>query len=132
MTAPFSVNLHVSAGHDFAQEFYLANPDRSYMNITGCKFSGQIQKHPGAIIARETELCGLTGSPVDNYVYNYIPMEISVANGIKGVYTIRIPGSNTLHIPQGKYVYSVTMTDVNGTSSQVLNGLVFIDFGAIA
>ena len=132
MTSAFSVNIQVSAGHDFAQEFYLANPDRSFMNITGCKFSGNIQKHHGAIIATETELCGLTGSPVDNYVYNYIPMEISVANGIKGVYTVRIPGSSTLHVAQGKYVYNVTMTDVNGSSSQVLNGLVFIDFGAIA
>lgn len=132
MTAAFSVNLQVSAGHDFAQEFYLSNPDRSFMNITGCKFSGNIQKHPGAIIARETELCGITGSPVDNYVYNFIPMEISVSNGVKGVYRVSIPGSSTLHVNQGKYVYSVTMTDVNGTSNQVLNGLVFIDFGAIA
>ena len=66
MTAAFSVNLHVSAGHDFAQEFYLSNPDRSFMNITGCKFSGQIQKNPGSIIATDTELAGLTGSPVTN------------------------------------------------------------------
>lgn len=132
MTAPFSVNLHVSAGNDFAQEFYLANPDRSYMNITGCKFTGQIQKHPGAIYARHTELAGRTGSPVDNYVYNYIPMNISVANGVKGIYRIDIPGESTLHMPQGKYVYSVSMTDVNGTKSQCLNGLVFIDFGAIS
>jgi len=132
MTAPFSVNLHISAGNDFAQEFYLANPDRSYMNITGCKFTGQIQKHPGAIYARHTELAGLTGSPVDNYVYNYIPMNISVANGVKGIYRIDVPGECTLHMPQGKYVYSVSMTDVNGTKTQCLNGLVFIDFGAIS
>lgn len=132
MTAAFSVNLHVSAGHDFAQEFYLSNPDRSFMNITGCKFSGQIQKNPGSIIATETELAGVTGSPVNNYVYNYIPLDISVSNGVKGIYKISIPGECTLHVNQGKYVYSVTMTDVNGVKTQTLNGLVFIDFGAIA
>jgi len=59
-------------------------------------------------------------------------MEISVSNGVKGIYTISIPGESTLHVPQGKYVYSVTMTDVNGVKSQCLNGLVFIDFGAIS
>jgi hypothetical protein len=132
MIAAFSVNLHVSAGHDFSQEFYLSNPDRSFMNITGCKFSGHIQKNPGSIIARETELAGVTGSPVNNYVYNCIPLDIIVSNGVKGIYQISIPGESTLHVDQGKYVYSVTMTDVNGVKTQTLNGLVFIDFGAIA
>lgn len=131
MSAPFSVNIRISSGNDFAQEFYLASPDRSPMNITGCKFTGYIQKHAGAIDAICTEYAGNTGSEVNNIYYRYLEMDISVTSGIEGVYTVRVPGESTLHYPEGKYVYSITMEDVNGTKTQVLDGLCFIDFGTI-
>ncbi len=131
MTAPFSVNIHISAGSDFAQEFYLANPDRSSMDITGCKFSGTIQKHPGAIDAITTELAGITGSDVNDIKYKGISLNCSVANGKRGIYRVEVPGSCTYGIQEGKYYYSVQMTDVNGTKSKILSGLCFIDFGTI-
>ena len=131
MTSPFSVNIHISAGSDFAQEFYLANPDRSSMDITGCKFTGTIQKHPGAIDAIETELAGITGSDVNNIKYKGIVMNIIVSNGKKGIYRIDVPGNCTYGIQEGKYYYGVNMTDVNGSKIKVLSGLCFIDFGTI-
>ncbi len=131
MTAPFSVNIHISAGSDFAQEFYLANPDRSSMDITGCKFSGTIQKHPGAIDAITTELAGITGSDVTDIKYKGIALNCSVSNGKKGIYRIEVPGNCTYGVQEGKYYYSVQMTDVNGTKIKVLSGLCFIDFGTI-
>lgn len=131
MTAPFSVNIQITAGCDFAQEFYLANPDRSSMDITGCKFTGTIQKHPGAIDAIATELAGITGNPENDIHYRYINMDVSVANGKKGIYRVFVNGECTKNMPQGKYIYAIRMTDVNGTQSMALNGLCFIDFGVL-
>lgn len=132
MTSPFGVNLHISAGNDFSQEFYLANPDKTYMDITGCKFSGHISKHPGAIDATLTEYAGKTGSEVNNVFYKYLPMDIHVSSGVKGSYVINVGGDCTLHMQEGKYFYSVSMTDVNGVKTEVLRGLCFIDIGSIS
>ena len=122
MSTTFGVNIQLTAGSDFGQEFYLANPDKSPMDITGCKFTAYFTKNPGAIDAVETELPG-------NPVYQAYPMNTSVVNGQGGVYSISLPKEDTLGFQQGKYVYAVNMTDVNGNRQQVLNGLLFIDYG---
>lgn len=121
MSPNFAVNIVLSAGHDFEQDFYLAGPDKASMDITGCTFMGYIQKHPGAIDAIE--------STSEKPIYKFIPMGIHVKDGVGGVYTISVPGECTLGVPEGKYIYSVSMTDVNGVKSKVLSGLAFIDFG---
>jgi len=122
MASTFGVNIQLTAGSDFGQEFYLANPDKSPMDITGCKFTAYFTKNPGAINAVESEL---PGSPV----YQASPMNTSVVNGKGGVYSLGLPKETTLGFQQGKYVYAVNMTDVNGNKQQVLNGLLFIDYG---
>jgi len=101
------------------------------MDITGCLISAYLTKHPGAIIARETEYAGITGSDVNNIVYNYIAFGSRVVDGVGGVYELSLSPDQTLHFPQGKYFYNVSITDVNGVKTQVLSGLAFIDFGSI-
>lgn len=123
MSANFNVNLQMSAGTTFAQEFYLANPDKTPMDITNCIFTGHISKHPGAIDAIE--------STSEEVCYKYIPFDTSVTNGKGGVYRLSLSPEATLHSQEGKYFYSVMMLDVNGYKTQVLSGLMFIDFGAV-
>lgn len=120
MAAPFTTNIQMSVGMDFSQDFYLTNPDKSPMNITGCSFSGSMAKWPGSFDA--------VVSTSEEMVYNYIPFTGSVSNGTGGVYNLSMNGESTIGMEQGKYVYSVVMTDVNGTRNNILNGLVFLDF----
>ena len=51
MAAQFVVNITISAGADFTQEFTVANPDGTPVNITGYKFFANLAKHPTAIDA---------------------------------------------------------------------------------
>jgi hypothetical protein len=122
MASTFNVNLQLTAGTDFGQEFYLANPDKSPMDITGCKFSAYFTKYPGAIDAVCTEI-------PEHIHYQVTPFNCSVVNGVGGVYSLSLPKESSKHFQQGKYVYAVNMTDANGNQQQVLNGLLFIDFG---
>ena len=45
MAAAYQVNIKISAGVQFTQEYTLTNPDRTPMNLTGCKFRANIAKH---------------------------------------------------------------------------------------
>lgn len=121
MSSNYQVNLSMTGGTDFGQEFYLANPDKSPMNITGCKFSASFTKYPGAINA----ICSTSEEPV----YLAYPMDTRVVDGKGGVYSLSLPKESTFGFQQGKYVYHVNMKDVNGSVQQVLNGLLFIDHG---
>jgi|31_taG_2_1085359.scaffolds.fasta_scaffold01305_5 hypothetical protein len=116
----FQVNLNVVPGTGFSQDFYLANPDKSPMDITGCTFTGYISKWPGAYIARE--------STSTNVVHNYVEFTGSVSSGTGGVYNLSLSPEISSTLEEGKHTYSVKMTDVNGTVSQVLQGLVFATF----
>ena len=51
MAVQYYVNIKVSIGASFNQEFYLTNPDRSPMDLTGCKVCGNIAKHAASIDA---------------------------------------------------------------------------------
>ena len=118
MSAQYQVNIAISAGADFAEEFYLASPDKAPLNITGCKFIGALQKHPGAYNAITT-----TSEETD---YVGIPFATTVSDGVGGVYRVSLPKSVTSTLEEGKYVYSVSMTDVNGVSQEVVSGLAFV------
>ena len=118
MAANYQVNIAITAGCDFAEEFYLASPDKSPLDITGCKFTAALQKHPGAYNAITT-----TSESVD---YVGIPLNTRVSSGVGGAYVISLPKEDTLQLEEGKYVYTVTMTDVNGNTQEVVSGLAFV------
>lgn len=118
MAATYQVNIAISAGADFAEEFYLTSADKSPLNITGCKFIGALQKHPGAYNAITTTS--------ESTEYVGIPFSTTVADGVGGVYRVSLPKYVTSTLEEGKYVYSVSMTDVNGVSQEVVSGLAFV------
>ena len=51
MAAQFQVNITISAGADFTQEYTVTSPDGLPVNITGYKFFANLAKHPTAIDA---------------------------------------------------------------------------------
>jgi len=123
MAVQYSVNLRVSAGVDFYHEFHLTNADRTPMNITGCKFTANIAKHTRSIIA--------TTSTSIRPVFNYIPLKTKVVDGRGGVFAISLSEQGTSMLKEGKMVYDVVMHDQRGASSNVVNGLVFVDIAMV-
>ena len=119
MAIQYQVNIQVNAGCDFRQEFTLGNPDLSPKVITGAKFLGAMGKHPEAIVAYL--------STSEEPVHNFIPFTTSVVDGEGGVYSIALTAAQTSKLHEGKYVYNVVLEDVNGTRTEVVTGLVFVE-----
>ncbi|MEL0332149.1 MAG: hypothetical protein VW982_08045 [Candidatus Poseidoniales archaeon] len=124
MAAQYQVNLSIQAGTDFGQVFYLANPDKSSMDITGCSFSAVLQKHHGAYDAT------LTTS--EEVVYKYIKFNTHVVDGVGGAYQITLDSSQTKLLEEGKYMFNVVMTDINGQKNEVVSGLAFVQISLAA
>ena len=126
MASPFQVNINISAGTDFTQQFTVNNPDFTPVNITGFKFYAKLAKHPTAIDA----MTSTSGTPV----YNFVSFDTSVVDGVKGIYSISMDKKKTSLLPEGKYVYSVVIQNLSGETSPAVDGIVFVDvaFGALS
>ena len=126
MAAPFQVNINISAGVDYIQEFTVKNPDLSPVNITGFKFFANLAKHPTAVDA----MTSTSGVPV----YDFISFDTSVVDGVNGVYSISMKPEKTSLLAEGKYVYSVVMQNNSGEKSPAVDGIAFVDvaFGALS
>ena len=126
MAAPFQVNLNISAGADFTQQFTVNSPDFGPVDITGFTFLANLAKHPTAIDATVST----SGVPV----YNYISFDTAVVDGTGGIYSISMGADKTSLLPEGKYVYSVVLVNNSGERSPAVDGLAFVDvaFGALS
>ena len=125
MASPFQVNINISAGVDFNQEFTVNNPDFTPVNITGYKFHAKLAKHPTSIDA----MTSTSGTPV----YNFVSFDTSVVDGVKGIYSISMDSKTTSLLAEGKYVYSVVLENLSGEKSPAVDGIAFVDvaFGAL-
>ena len=125
MAAQFQVNITIAAGADFTQEYTVTSPDNLPVDITGYKFSANLAKHPTAIDAAVST----SGSPV----YKYIPFVTNVVSGTDGLYSLTMLANETSKLQEGKYVYNVVMTDLDGEKSNLIGGVAFVDvaFGGI-
>ncbi len=124
MAAPFQVNIVITAGVSYKQEFYLTQPDKAPWDITGCEFYANLSKYPRALDA----VVSTAAEPV----YERTPFITEVVSGVGGAYALSLAPAVSNTLMEGKYVYSVVMKDVNGNYSEVLQGLAFVDiaFGA--
>lgn len=116
--AVINSNLELVTGCDFYQEFTVANPDFSPIDITDYMFHGAVEKHPGAIDANSAD---------SERVTNKLTAEIVDAS--RGTYCIKFPAASSLKLEEGKYVYQVLMVDPAGTTSPVISGLMFVNKG---
>ena len=121
----YNVNLQISAGTDFYQEFFLTEVDLSPLDVTDMLFSSSIKKHASAVLAD-------TSSKNDTRELS-VAFETGVVDGPAGVYYIRLKNSESYKLEEGKYVYSTVMTNPEGEITEVNSGLVFVDvaFGMI-
>ena len=121
MAIQYQVNIQVTSGCDFRQEFTLANPDLTPKNITGAKFKAGLAKHAVSIDALL--------STRDEPVYKIVPFTTTVVDGGKGVYSIGLTAAQTNQLQEGKYVYNVVLVDANGYKTEVVTGLAFVEKG---
>ena len=121
MAIQYQVNIQITSGCDFRQEFTLANPDLTPKNITGATFKAGLAKHAVSIDALL--------STRDEPVYKIVPFNTTVVDGGKGVYSIGLTAAQTNQLQEGKYVYNVVLVDVNGYKSEVVTGLAFVEKG---
>ena len=119
MAIQYVVNIQITAGCDFRQEFTLATPDLSPLVLTGAKVKAAMGKHPTAIHAN----ISTRAEPS----YNFIPFTTSVVDGDGGIYSIALSATETSKLHEGKYVYNVVLEDVNGTLTEAVSGLVFVE-----
>ena len=126
MASPFQVNLNITAGTDFTQQFTVNSPDFGPVDITGFQFLANLAKHPTSIDATTST----SGVPV----YDYISFDTAVVDGEGGIYSISMDANKTSLIPEGKYVYSVVLVNNSGEKSPAVDGLAFVDvaFGALS
>jgi hypothetical protein len=119
MATAFQVNLTISAGCSFRQEFTLANPDKTPVNLTGASFTGALSKYERSINA----VLSTADAPVFDRTY----FECEVVNTDLGVYCIKLTAAQTVKLLEGKYVYNVVMRNVNGETMPTVSGLAFVD-----
>lgn len=125
MASQYQVNLQISAGMDFYQEFYLAEADLSPLDITGMTFHSTIKKHSSSVIANET-----TSTSIKQ---NYASFETGVVDGSAGIYFLKLTNIESEKLNEGKYVYSTVMSNENNEFIEMNSGLIFVDraFGII-
>lgn len=126
MASNYQVNITIQAGTEFNQEFYLTKPDRSPMDITGCKFNANISKHVNSVDATRTTS--------KRKAHKLIPCKTRVVDGKKGIFSISLSASITKLLKEGKYVYNCVMRNRAGELSDAVSGLVFVEIatGAIS
>jgi len=118
MAAAYQVNIAISAGSNFAQEFYVTNPDMTPRDITGCQFAGNLSKHAVSVNA----VTSTSKTPV----YKVIPFMTRVVDGKKGIIEISMSPHTTNLIKEGKYVYDVVIKEATGEINNIVSGLAFV------
>ena len=113
------VNLNLVAGVDFSHTFSLRNYDKTPRDISRGVISGAMAKHKTSIIAYL--------STSENKVYNIVKFDASVSSGVRGEFTIYLNGSKTTGLLEGKYMYDVTMVNIDGSTEKLVDGLIFVD-----
>lgn len=119
MAAQYLVNITIQAGCDFKEMYFLTNPDMSPKDITHCKVEAKLAKHSRAYDA--------IASTSNEMVYLYSPFQCYIEDGVNGVFSLNMKANETSKLEEGKYVYSASLTDVNGFTSEVVSGLIFVD-----
>lgn len=119
MAATFQVNISITAGAAFSQQFTITNSDMTPTDLTGYTFSAYIAKHEEALNAVKST----SAAPV----WKFLQFTTTVTTPASGVYTINLTPEQSEKLEEGKYVYSVVMTDTENVVTEVVKGLAFVN-----
>lgn len=124
MATQYEVNISITAGADFHQSFFMANPDFTATDLTGCNVFGAIAKHANALDALQEG---------DVKTTNAILLTTSLPDPQSGHYAVELGALETEKMEEGKYVYSVVLQFPDGRIVEATSGLVFVSkaFGLV-
>jgi hypothetical protein len=123
MATKYEVNIGITAGADFHQSFFLANPDFTATDLTGCTVYGAIAKHSNALDALQEGV----------KTTNAILFTGSLPDPTSGHYAVELDAVETDKLEEGKYVYSVVIQFPDLRIVEATSGLVFVSkaFGLV-
>ena len=123
MATQYEVNISITAGADFHQSFFLANPDFTATDLTGCTVHGAIAKHSNALDALQE---GIKTTQATLFT-------TSIPDPQSGHYAVELKALDTESMVEGKYVYSVVIEFPDGRIMEATSGLVFVSkaFGLV-
>lgn len=101
-------NLKVDQGSDFITSITLTDDDGDALSLAGYNGSAQIRKYYTST--------------------NAVDFDVEVVANT-GEVILSLSSNTTNNIVAGRYVYDVELTDVNGTVSRVLEGIITITPG---
>ncbi len=119
MAATYQVNINIIAGIAFTQQYTVANSDLSPADLTGFTLSANLAKHSGAVNA-------VTSTSSDP-VWKLCPFTVEMTDPTTGQYTINLTQEVSSKLKEGKYVYSVIMTDLENITTEIVGGLAFVN-----
>ena len=118
MASTFQVNINITAGVQFTQEYTITNADRTPTDLTGFIFYANLAKHEEALNA----VTSTSSAPV----WKYCALTTNIVNATDGKYTIALTSTESSKLDEGKYVYSVVSLN-NGVYTEVVRGLAFVN-----
>ena len=123
MASQYEVNIVITSGTDFNQSYWMANPDFTATDLTGCKVFGAIAKHSNALNALQE----------GTKTTNAITFGTSLPDAAAGHYAISLDALETDKLEEGKYVYSVVIQFPDDRIVEATSGLVFVSkaFGLV-
>lgn len=111
MSATYVSNLVINTYTDFSQIFTLSDDQsNSAMDLTGYTIRSQMRKH------QKSSNAVSFATTVYNYSYGQIQIGLST--------------SQTSNLKPGRYIYDVVLTDNDGKTSRVVEGMVLVKEGA--
>ena len=122
MATKYEVNIEITAGCDFFQSFFMANPDFTPTNLTGARVHAALAKHSKALDANE-----------EGYKSSAILFDTSIPDASAGHYAIEMDSNKTYQLEEGKYVFSVVIVTEENQFIEATSGLAFVStaFGII-
>lgn len=111
--AVYVSNLIINQNTDFDQVFTLeSNSTNSVLDLTDYTFKSEMRKHPTATTGITTFSASIYGAATNGQV------------------NLGLTTTQTASLKEGRYVYDVVMTDINGKMSRVIEGMVLVRAGA--
>lgn len=105
------VELYVDQGADFSCLLNLTDDvTNQTLNVTNYQVSSQMKRSY------------YSSSPTANLICD-------IVSGPDGEITLSLPAANTANIKSGRYLFDVKITDLSGTISRVVEGIITVNPG---
>lgn len=106
--ALIKANLLIDQGTDFTASIDIVDDNNDVVDLTGYTGRAQLRK---------------------NYVSStYYSFSVGISN-TQGIVTLSMSSNTTANIEAGRYVYDCLLTDSNGATTRLLEGVVTISAG---